>query len=66
MNNKSTLREYQITLVLPTAADEVGEPLYAFKTVAKQTFSEAATAAYVYRARSGLEWVIESIVQKKN
>ena len=66
MNKKLTLREYQITLVLPTARDEEGPPLYAFTTVAKQTFNEAATAAYMYRAKSGHDWMIESIVQKKN
>ena len=66
MNNKSTLREFQITLVLPTAADEEGAPLYAIKTVDKQTFNEAVTAAYVYRAKSGLEWIIESICELKS
>jgi len=66
MNNKSRLREYQITLVLPTAADEEGAPLYVFKTVDKQTFNEAVTAAYMYRAKSGLEWMIESIHEIKN
>ena len=60
------LREYQITLVNETAEDEVGPPLYTFTTVTKQTFNEAVTAAYVYRAKSGLDWMIESIVQKKN
>ena len=66
MNKKSRLREYQITLVLPTAADEEGAPLYVFKTVDKQTFNEAVTAAYVYRAKSGLEWMIESICELKS
>ena len=66
MNKKLTLREYQITLVLPTARDEEGPPLYVFKTVDKQTFNEAVTAAYVYRAKSGLEWMIESICEIKS
>jgi hypothetical protein len=60
------LREYQITLVLPTATGEEGAPLYAFETVDKQTFNEAAVAAYLHRAKNGLDWIIESIVQKKN
>ena len=61
-----TMREYQITLILPTTAGEEGPPLYVFKTVDKQTFNEAVTAAYVYRAQQGLDWMIESIVQKKS
>jgi len=66
MSNFLILREYQITLVLPTAEDEEGAPLYIFTTVKKQTFNEAVTAAYLYRAKNGLDWIIESIVQKKN
>lgn len=58
-----TMRRYQITLVNEVEGDK---PLYIFTTITKQTFNEAATAAYVYRAARGFDWMIESIVQKKN
>ena len=55
-----TMRRYQITLINDELEDE---PLYAFTTVERQTFGEAANAAYVHRARRGLDWRIESIVR---
>ena len=56
------IREYKVTF----SAEEKGQPLYSFATIKAQTFSEAGRDAFLLRHKRGLDWVIESIVLKKD